>query len=52
MKRRLRNLFRATKLLLLVGVVLTIQKVNVINSNDKLSNESLNKTLDLYIMVQ
>ena len=50
MKRRLRNLFRATKLLLLVGVVLTIQKVNVINSNDKLSNESLNKTLDLTAM--
>lgn len=50
MRNRLHKVLKASKVLLLIAAVLTVQKVNVINSNDKLSNSNLNKTLDLTAM--
>lgn len=41
---------KTSKILLLFAIVFTLQKVNVINQNDKISNENLNKTLDLTAM--
>lgn len=50
MRNGLHKFFKATKVLLLIAAVLTLTKVNVFNSNDKLSNSNLNKTLDLTAM--
>ncbi len=44
------KLFKTTKILLLFLGILVIQKVNIINNHDKLTNENLNKTLDLTAM--
>lgn len=43
-------LSKTSKILLLFAIVFTLQKVNVISQNDKISNENLNKTLDLTAM--
>lgn len=42
---------KSTKILLLFGVVVLLQQVNIFNSNEKITNENLNKTLDLTAMV-
>jgi len=41
---------KSTKILLLLGVVVLLQQVNIFNSNAKITNENLNKTLDLNAM--
>lgn len=41
---------KTSKILILFVCVIAMQKVNVINQNDKISNENLNKTLDLTAM--
>lgn len=41
---------KSTKILLLFGVVVLLQQVNIFNSNEKITNENLNKTLDLNAM--
>lgn len=44
------NIKKTTKLLLFILAVFTMTKVNVVSQNEKLSNENLNKTLDLTAM--
>lgn len=44
------KLIKTSKILLLLCCVFTLQKVNIMNENDKLSNENLNKTMDLSAM--
>lgn len=44
------KLIKTSKILLLLCCVFTLQKVNIMNENDKLSNENLNKTMDLTAM--
>lgn len=51
MKKVLSKINKTSKILLLLFVFLALQKVNVINQNDKVVNENLNKTLDLTAMV-
>ena len=41
---------KATKIILIVCSVFVIQRVNLINLNDKITNENLNKTIDLTAM--
>lgn len=50
MNKIMTKISKTTKILLLLGAVFTMQKVNVINENDKLTNENLNKTIDLTAM--
>ncbi len=50
MKKVTTQLFKTTKILLLFGVLFTLQKVNVMNGLGKVSNENLNKTIDLTAM--
>ena len=38
---------KATKIILIICLVFVIQKVNMVNLNDKITNENLNKTIDL-----
>ena len=38
---------KATKIILIICSVFVIQKVNMVNLNDKITNENLNKTIDL-----
>lgn len=51
MRRYIQKFSKTSKILLLLVAVLTLQKVNVINQNDRVVNENLNKTLDLTAMV-
>lgn len=51
MKKILSKFNKTSKFLLLLLLILTLQKVNVINQNEKVVNENLNKTLDLTAMV-
>lgn len=44
------KVMKTTKILLVIVSVLAMSKVNVINSNDKITNENINKTLDLTAM--
>lgn len=44
------SLFKTTKILLILVAILSMSKVNVVSSNDKIVNENLNKTLDLTAM--
>ncbi len=44
------KIFKASKLVLLIAIVFAVQKVNVVSSVDKLSNQNLNKTIDLSAM--
>lgn len=44
------NIFKSVKIILLIVAVMSLQKVNTVNANDKLSNENLNKTIDLTAM--
>ena len=41
---------KATKIILIICSVFVIQKVNMVNLNDKITNENLNKTIDLTAM--
>lgn len=50
MKKVTTKVFNSTKVILLILAVICLQKVNVVNANDKLSNENLNKTIDLTAM--
>lgn len=50
MKKVFSKLFKTTKFLLLCSVILILQRVNVVSQNDKITNENLNKTLDLTAM--
>ncbi len=50
MNRIASRVFKTTKILLLLLVVLVVQRANVMSKNEKLTNESLNKTLDLTAM--
>lgn len=51
MKKILLKFNKTSKTLLLLFAVLALQKVNVVNQNDRVVNENLNKTLDLTAMV-
>lgn len=44
------TIFKTTKILFLFGTVVLLQQVNIVNSNEKITNENLNKTLDLNAM--
>lgn len=44
------KIINTTKILLLIAAVVCLQKVNIVSANDKLSNENLNKTIDLTAM--
>lgn len=50
MKKVIQKLVKTSKILLLLAAVLTVQHVNVKNSNERLMNENLNKTIDLTAM--
>ncbi len=50
MRKILHNFRKTSKILLLLFLVLTLQKVNVISQNDRVVNENFNKTLDLTAM--
>ncbi len=50
MKKRTTKIINTTKILLLIAAVVCLQKVNIVSANDKLSNENLNKTIDLTAM--
>lgn len=50
MNKVISKIFKTSKIILLLVAIITIQQVNVVSSTDKLSNESLNKTIDLTAM--
>ena len=50
MKKVISFIFKTSKFLLLLAAVLVLQRVNVVSQNDKLTNENLNKTIDLTAM--
>ena len=50
MKKVISGIYKTSKFLLLLSAVLILQRVNVVSQNDKLTNENLNKTLDLTAM--
>lgn len=50
MKSRKDIYIKSTKILLLLVCILVVQKVNVVNSTEKVSNENLNKITDLTAM--
>lgn len=50
MNKVITKIIKTSKILLLLGLVFTVQKVNMINGNEKISNENLNKTIDLTAM--
>lgn len=50
MKRVFNNIFKATKILLLLALVVCLTKVNTYTVNGKFTNDSMNKTLDLTAM--
>ena len=50
MNKVIQNIFKTSKILLLLAAIFTLQQVNVKNSNERLMNENLNKTIDLTAM--
>lgn len=50
MKKVIQKIVKTSKILLLLAAILTLQHVNVTNSNEKLMNQNLNKTIDLTAM--
>lgn len=50
MKKVISKIIKATQILLLITMVLFLQKVNLSDSNNKISNSNINKTLDLTAM--
>lgn len=50
MNKVISKIFKTSKIILLLVAVIALQKVNVVSSTDKLSNENLNKTIDLTAM--
>ncbi len=50
MSKKFSKVINATKVILLIAAVIAMQKVNVVNANEKLTNENLNKTIDLTAM--
>jgi 3D (Asp-Asp-Asp) domain-containing protein len=50
MNKVISKIIKTSKFLLLLIVVFGVQKVNVVSSVEKISNENLNKTLDLTAM--
>ena len=49
-KKRLHNVFKATKIILVIAIVLCAQQVGMKSENGKISNINVNKTLDLSAM--
>ena len=50
MKKVISKIIKTTQILLLITMVLFLQKVNLSDSNNKISNSNINKTLDLTAM--
>lgn len=50
MKKVISNTVKTSKIIILLFLIMSIQQVNVANKNDKLSNENLNKSMDLTAM--
>ena len=50
MNKTTHNIFKTSKILLLLAAVFATTQVNVFNSTDKSMNENLNKTIDLTAM--
>jgi hypothetical protein len=50
MKKVISRIIKTTQILLLITMVLFLQKVNLSDSNNKISNSNINKTLDLTAM--
>lgn len=50
MNKGITKVIKTTKILLVILSVFAMSKVNVMNSNDKITNENINKTLDLTAM--
>lgn len=50
MKKVFTRLYKATKVLLLLALIVSMTKVNTMTVNSKVTNDSMNKTLDLTAM--
>ena len=49
MKKVFSKVINTSKILLLVALILATTKVNTFTTNGKISNASMNKTLDLFL---